>query len=110
MRKLTYKILYQEYVSIKKDLWEYIYSYYSFIRWFKRNNNMCLSISLEMWKKHIVDKNEYHREYYKKNKEKLQEYHKEYQIKYRQRLVEKSISIKRKCEYYKRYMNEKIPT
>ncbi len=81
MRKLTYKILYEEYVRLKKEKWWHIYSYNRFRFIFCEDKSMTLSKMLKKEPRELKWDNyirEYQAEYRRKNKERLTEYQKEY--------------------------------
>jgi len=100
MRKLTYKILYEEYSKIRKDMGDYIYSYRLWKKWFIKDKTMTLMKSLEMWKKKNIDYVTYWKEYYQKNKEKMRKYHREYkkEKKEAKESLQARINRKRKLE------------
>lgn len=95
MRKLTYKILYEEYVRMKEEANEYPYSYDAFRSWFQKDRSMCLTKSLKKKKKEkIIDYDKYHSDYRIKNKDRLTVYHRE--LKRKKRIEERLLKIKEK--------------
>ena len=95
MRKLTYKILYEEYVRIKKEEWWHIYSYDAFRSWFQKDRSMCLTKSLKKNKKaKVLDYDKYHSDYRRANKERLTIYHREHKKKIR--IEQRLLKIKEK--------------
>ena len=69
MRKLTYKILYEEYVRIKEEANEYVYSYCIFVCMFAHDRTMTLSKALDR-KPKKRDSNSYHAKYMKRKRDK----------------------------------------
>jgi len=98
MRKLTYKILYEEYVRLKEEMGWHIYSYDAFRNWFKKDRSMCLTKSLKKEKKvKVLDYDKYHSDYRKENKERLTIYHREHKRK--KRIEDRLLKIKEKRVY-----------